>query len=517
MDLIENLTFDEIQAGDSTTITRIVSRHDLELAAALSGETDFAALDGAAAHAFCRALIEGLLSGRLPGPGTELADQQWRFPAPVAEGDRITATVRVVAKQAGIVRFDCRCINQHRRVVLAARASVRAPAEKQSRRRGEPPDIQVAKHPRYRALIDACAQLPPLAMAIVHPCDRESLLGAIEAAKAGLIQPVLVAPQAKLRDVAAKHGIEGALDWLRPRLEGRRLIGAGHRVVHGDLVYSQPIRLDVGVLAALDALVPLAPLHQPHNLGAIRALARLDPDLPQIACFDTAFHRTHLAVADRFALPRELYDAGVRRYGFHGLSYEYVAETLSSVAPEIAAGRVIVAHLGAGASLCAIASGRSVDSSMGFTALDGLMMGTRTGALDPGVILYLLQERKMDAAAIQHLLYHESGLVGVSGISGDMRVLLVSPDRRAQEAVELFCFRVVKEIGGLAAVLGGLDGLVFTAGIGEHAAGSVPGYAPARRGSASSSTRPPIRVAGRASRHRPAGFPPGWCRPTRSA
>jgi acetate kinase len=265
-------------------------------------------------------------------------------------------------------------------------------------------------------------------------------------------------------------GLAFLLDWLAPRLAGRALIGAGHRVVHGGLAYSQPVRIDDRVLAALDVLVPLAPLHQPHNLGAIRAMARLNPGLPQVACFDTGFHRTHLAVADRFALPRELHDAGVRRYGFHGLSYEYVAEALATVAPEIANGRVIVAHLGAGASLCAMSAGKSVDSSMGFTALEGLMMGTRPGALDPGVILYLLQERKMDAGAIQRLLYHQSGLLGVSGISGDMRVLLASADPRAREAIELFCFRAVKEIGGLAAVLGGLDGLVFTAGIGEHAA-----------------------------------------------
>ena len=222
------------------------------------------------------------------------------------------------------------------------------------------------------------------------------------------------------------------------------------------------------MLAELDRLVPLAPLHQPHNLAAIRALGAIRPDLPQIACFDTAFHHGLPAVATRFALPREYEAAGVRRYGFHGLSYEFIAGRLPAIAPEIAFGRVVVAHLGNGASLCALRGGRSIDTTMGFTALDGLPMGTRCGALDPGVILYLLEERRMSAAAIEHLLYHSSGLLGVSGISSDMRTLLASADSRACEAIELFVYRIVREIGALAASLGGLDGLVFTAGIGEH-------------------------------------------------
>jgi acetate kinase len=300
------------------------------------------------------------------------------------------------------------------------------------------------------------------------------------------------------------------LDWLRPRLDGRRLLGVGHRVVHGGLAYSAPVRLDGPVLVVLETFVPLAPLHQPHNLGAIRAIARLDPDLPQVACFDTGFHRTHLAVADRFALPRTLHDQGVRRYGFHGLSYEYVAERLHVVAPEIAGGRVVVAHLGAGSSLCAIAGGKSIDSSMGFTALDGLMMGTRTGALDPGVILYLLQDRKMDAAQIQRLLYHESGLLGVSGISSDMRALLASSDPRAAEAVELYCFRAIKERS-----LAGWTGWCSRPASASMRRKFARGLARAWVGLAWTSTPSSISVTGLVSRAERARSPPGSCRPTR--
>lgn len=257
--------------------------------------------------------------------------------------------------------------------------------------------------------------------------------------------------------------------WIEGHRSEGRLVAAGHRVVHGGAAFSAPVLVDDHVLSELDRLVPLAPLHQPHNLAAIRALKVIRPDLPQVACFDTAFHHSLSTVATRFALPREYEIAGVRRYGFHGLSYEYIANALSRIAPEIARGRVIVAHLGNGASLCALREGRSVDTTMGFTALDGLPMGTRCGALDPGVILYLLQERHMTPGAIEDLLYHSSGLLGVSGLSSDMRTLLASGDPRARDAVELFVFRIVREIGALAASLGGLDALVFTAGIGEHA------------------------------------------------
>jgi acetate kinase len=258
--------------------------------------------------------------------------------------------------------------------------------------------------------------------------------------------------------------------WLDThRTAASHVIAVGHRVVHGGLGYSGPVRIDAGVIAALERLIPLAPLHQPHHLAAIRAVAETAPGLPQIACFDTAFHRTQPAVAQAFALPRALTEEGVRRYGFHGLSYEYIASALPQVAPEIAHGRVVVAHLGNGASLCAMRNGQSVATTMGMTALDGVPMGTRTGSLDPGVILYLMQQHGMDAEAIQDLLYSRSGLLGVSGISSDMRTLVASDAPAAREAIDLFVYRIGRELGSLAAALGGLDGLVFTAGIGEHA------------------------------------------------
>lgn len=258
--------------------------------------------------------------------------------------------------------------------------------------------------------------------------------------------------------------------WVEDHLEGARLVAAGHRVVHGGTRFVQPTRLTPAVLADLDTLVPLAPLHQPHNLAAIRALAKAHPDLPQVACFDTAFHSRKPEVAGRFAIPRELEEEGVHRYGFHGLSYEYIARRLPALDPELAKGCTVVCHLGSGASMCALRDGRSVDSTMGFTALDGLPMGTRCGAIDPGVLLYLMREKRMDVTDIERLLYHKSGLLGVSGISNDMRVLLDSSAPAAQDAVNLFVFRISREIGALAASMGGLDGLVFTAGIGERAA-----------------------------------------------
>jgi acetate kinase len=258
--------------------------------------------------------------------------------------------------------------------------------------------------------------------------------------------------------------------WLREQFSDAALLGVGHRVVHGGIDYVAPVRVDPAVLAKLEALCPLAPLHQPHNLAGIRAVAAVQPELPQVACFDTAFHRGHPELADWYALPRRLHDDGIRRYGFHGLSYEYIARTLPSVAPEIAEGRVVVAHLGSGASMCAIQGGRSVDSTMGFTALDGLPMGTRCGALDPGVVLHLIRAYGMDVDAIERMLYHECGLKGVSGISNDMRALLASDDPRAGHAIDLFVWRICRELAALAGVLGGLDGLVFTAGIGERSA-----------------------------------------------
>jgi acetate kinase len=258
--------------------------------------------------------------------------------------------------------------------------------------------------------------------------------------------------------------------WLRERFSEIRLLGIGHRVVHGGVDYGAPVRIDAAVLARLEALCPLAPLHQPHNLAGIRAVAAVQPDLPQVACFDTAFHRGHPELADWFALPRRFRDEGIRRYGFHGLSYEYIASVLPEIAPEIAKGRVVVAHLGSGVSMCAMTAGRSIDSTMGFTALDGLPMGTRCGALDPGVVLHLIRAYGMDADAIERMLYHDCGLKGVSGISNDMRALLASDDPRARQAIDLFVWRICRELGALAAVQGGLEGLVFTAGIGERSA-----------------------------------------------
>jgi acetate kinase len=260
------------------------------------------------------------------------------------------------------------------------------------------------------------------------------------------------------------------IDWAEAHVGEDPLIAVGHRVVHGGPDHARPERVTPELLAALERLTPLAPLHQPLNIAPIRAIAATRPDLPQVACFDTAFHHTMPAVAARFALPREYEAMGVRRYGFHGLSYQYIAGRLNEIAPDLAMGRVIVAHLGNGASLCALQQGRSIDTTMGFSALDGLMMGTRPGSLDPGVILYLLQERGMTASEVEDLLYRRSGLLGVSGdIASDMRTLLASIDRQAAEAVELFAYRIAREAGALASSLGGLDGIVFTAGIGEHA------------------------------------------------
>ena len=248
-----------------------------------------------------------------------------------------------------------------------------------------------------------------------------------------------------------------------------QLSAIGHRIVHGGASFSAPVLIDDAVLAQLDALCPLAPLHQPHNLAAVRAASKVRPGLPQAACFDTAFHHGHADVVTRFALPRTWHDQGVRRYGFHGLSYEFISSRLRELDPALAAGRVIVAHLGNGASLCALHGGVSIDTTMSFTALDGLMMGTRCGALDPGVILYLQQQMGMTPEAVQTLLYEQSGLLGVSGLSADMRVLLASADPAAREAVDLFTFRIAREAGALMASMGGVDGVVFTAGIGENA------------------------------------------------
>lgn len=299
----------------------------------------------------------------------------------------------------------------------------------------------------------------------------------------GEIEDIGTAPRFRALDASgaalADQGFQGKtyedftaqlLDWAQAHLGGGRLAAVGHRIVHGGTQFVAPVRLTTEVIAALELLSPLAPLHQPHNLNAVRMVAKLRPGLPQMGCFDTAFHSTMSPVARRFALPREMETDGIRRFGFHGLSYEFIAGRLAQIAPRDSGGRVIVAHLGNGASLCALQGGRSIDTTMGLTALDGLAMGSRCGAIDPGVLLYLMQKRGMDAGALEDLLYRRSGLLGVSGISADMRSLLASDDGRAAEAVDLFVYRIVREIGALAASLGGLDGLVFTAGIGENSA-----------------------------------------------
>jgi acetate kinase len=260
------------------------------------------------------------------------------------------------------------------------------------------------------------------------------------------------------------------LPWARERLGDRRLAALGHRVVHGGMRYSRPARVTPELLAELEALVPLAPLHEPYNLAPIKMAMSLNPGLPQVACFDTAFHRTAPEVNQAFALPYSFFEEGIRRYGFHGLSYEYIASILPDRAPEIANGRVVVAHLGNGCSACAMRDRVSIATTMGFTALDGLPMGTRCGELDAGVVLHLLQQKGMSLDEVLDLLYKRSGMLGLSGISSDFRELLASDNPRARFAVELFCNRVARHIASLAAALGGLDGIVFTAGVGENAA-----------------------------------------------
>jgi acetate kinase len=276
-------------------------------------------------------------------------------------------------------------------------------------------------------------------------------------------------------DKGAVHDGRTALDalaaWLRSRFSDAHVLGVGHRVVHGGPRFTGPAIVTPEVLAELRRLVPLAPLHQPYNLAAIEAVSERLANVPQVACFDTSFHRGQPAVAEVVALPRAIREQGVQRYGFHGLSYEYIASVLPQVAPEIAGGRVIVAHLGSGASLCALLNGKSVDSTLGFTALDGLCMGTRPGALDPGIVLYLFQSLGLTAKQVETMLYKQSGLLGLSGISNDMRDLLLERDKPdARLAIDYFVYRAAKEVGALTAALGGIDGLVFTAGIGENSA-----------------------------------------------
>jgi len=299
----------------------------------------------------------------------------------------------------------------------------------------------------------------------------------------GQVENIGVAPRLTAEDAEGKQVVEN--EWKANDLDhgaatkiiletaigllgGKPVAGVGHRVVHGGTEFTEPTVVTRNVVASLKSLCPLAPLHQPHNLAAIEAIQAAAPHIPQVACFDTAFHQTQAPIAQVFALPRELTDSGIRRYGFHGLSYEFVSARLRTVAPEDADKKIIIAHLGNGASLCAIDHGRSVATTMGFTAVEGLVMGTRCGSIDPGVLIYLMDERGLDARGLESLVYKKSGLLGVSGISSDMRTLRQSDDPKAREAIDLFVYRIVREIGSLSAALGGLDGLVFTGGIGQR-------------------------------------------------
>jgi acetate kinase len=282
----------------------------------------------------------------------------------------------------------------------------------------------------------------------------------------GASMPTPALEAAKVKEGRAALDLLGA--WLRSVFGQARILGIGHRVVHGGPHHSEPARVKAQLIEELRALIPLAPLHQPYNLGAIEAFAQRMPDVPQVACFDTAFHHGQSEIAKLVPLPADVRERGVQRYGFHGLSYEYIASTLPTVVPELAPRRVVVAHLGSGASLCAMKAGKSVDSTLGFTALDGLCMGTRPGALDPGVVLYLFQELKLDAKQVETMLYKKSGLLGISGIGNDMRDLLGSDAPAARLAIDYFVYRAAKEFGAMTASLGGLDGVVFTAGIGEN-------------------------------------------------
>ncbi|MGH7050904.1 MAG: acetate/propionate family kinase [Acetobacteraceae bacterium] len=346
-----------------------------------------------------------------------------------------------------------------------------------SERPGEPEEAR-AENPAPDALIavfNAGSSSIKFGLFGANPKSPLRLRGEIEGLGA---EPRLRVRDADGKSLAEKSWSAGGLDHdqaartilelLADLVAGAPVRGVGHRVVHGGRRYGRPVRIDDAVLRELAELAPLAPLHQPHNLAVIRAIRAHRPSMPQVACFDTAFHRDEAPLARAFGLPRAWQEAGIERYGFHGISYEYITSRLGALAPRLAPRRLIIAHLGNGASLCAVKAGQSVATTMGLTALDGLMMGTRPGAIDPGVILYLMNRHGMDATAVGNLLYRQSGLLGVSGIASDMRTLRASSDPRAAEAIALFVYRIVREIGSLTAALGGLDGLVFTAGIGEN-------------------------------------------------
>ena len=305
----------------------------------------------------------------------------------------------------------------------------------------------------------------------VEGIGAEPLMTAKDTSSGERFTEALTVPAGTDQNGQHRLALEFIFDWINRHSPGVEIVAAGHRIVHGGDHYGAPVVLTPEVVAELETLIPLAPLHQPHNLRAINSLFGLMPDVRQVGCFDTAFHRTRLPVAERFPLPRALFNEGVKRYGFHGLSYEYVSRQLPDLlGEEKARGAIIIAHLGNGASMCALSEGQSRDTSMGFTAVDGLMMGTRTGSLDPGVILHLVEQKGMDAKGLSNLIYKQSGLLGVSGLSQDMRALLESDEESAKEAIELFCYRAACMIGQLSMAAGGLEALVFTGGIGEHAA-----------------------------------------------
>ena len=322
-----------------------------------------------------------------------------------------------------------------------------------------------------RALLTLNAGSSSIKFAVYHDASEPELLQVGQVENLGPVAQLTLNGSSPNPIGPADHSsaLSAILDAVTPVLAGRDLAGVGHRIVHGGKSYVAPTLLEPEVMAQLEALEPLAPLHQPHNLAAVRAAQQAFPNVPQVGCFDTAFHVGHPMVNDIFALPRRFYEKGVRRYGFHGLSYDYITQTLRRDYPDLAAGRVIVAHLGNGASMCAIRDGHSIGSTMGFSALDGLPMGTRCGQLDPGVLLYLM-DQGLSREAITHILYKESGLKGLSGMTHDMRALLASDDPRAAEAIDYYVFRIRRELGAMAAVLGGVDGVVFCGGIGENAA-----------------------------------------------
>jgi acetate kinase len=331
-----------------------------------------------------------------------------------------------------------------------------------------------------RSVLTLNAGSSSIKFALYEPVDGEPMLSA-----KGQVEGIGTAPHfiARSREGAVlcesywepvagaqshARAFEQIWGWIGDSAGGRDILAVGHRVVHGGTTYTKPVRIDAQVIATLNKLVPLVPLHQPNNLAAIEAVAALHPDLPQVACFDTAFHRGRSAVTERFALPYQLYERGVRRYGFHGLSYEFIVGRLRELAPEVAEGRVVVAHLGSGCSMTAIRAGKSVDTTMSFSALDGVPMGTRCGTLDPGVLLFLMREDRLGVGELEELLYKRSGLLGLSGVSNDLRALHASDDPRAAEAIDHFIYRIGQSLGALAASLGGLDALVFTAGVGEN-------------------------------------------------